>query len=255
MSRVGRAVDVSHHFGEITALDNISFDVNDGVTGLVGVNGAGKSTLLNILSTGLRASEGAFQLSSASGLTGGPAFLHARRHIALMPQSMSLPPRVSVMDFMTYMAWLRGVPRARRPREILDALSKVGLEDRARSRCGELSGGMQRRVLMAQALVARPELLLLDEPTASLDPEQRLNFRAMVADQGAERSVMVSSHLIEDLVPVATRILMLDEGRLVFDGHPSDLRDIGAPLVTEGSGISAYEAAFLALRNGSASRS
>lgn len=245
VSTVVRADGLTHAFGGRTVLEDVSLDLGRGVTGLVGVNGAGKSTLLRILSLGLRPTRGSVSLVGREDLR----LTEARRAVALMPQSANLPGRLRVVDFLAYLAWLRAVPRRQRPSAVERALALAGLDDRAGSRYADLSGGMQRRVLLAQALLAEPGLLLLDEPTASLDPEQRVRIRDVVAEQGRERSVVVSSHLVEDLVPVADRIVMLDAGRVVFDGSPADWEQLGAEHVAPGSPLSAHEAAFLVLRN------
>lgn len=245
MHAVARLDQVTHRFGDNTVLDGIDLEVGRGVTGLVGVNGAGKSTLFRILSHVLVPTGGEARILTAE----GPGATEAKRRVALMPQSALVPGRVRVRDFLTYLAWLRAVPRSERPAAVERALDRVGLADRGTERHGRLSGGMQRRVLLAQALLSDPDLLLLDEPTANLDPEQRHRVRQVIAAEGRERAVLVSSHLIEDLVPVADRIVMLDRGRVAFDGTPADWARVGTEHLAPGSTLSAHEAAFLVLRD------
>lgn len=241
---VVRAESLGCRYGARAVLHDLSFELGPGVTGLVGVNGAGKSTLMRLLGTRLTPSTG-----SLTHFGGDPVAdrTHARRQIGYMPQSLELPSSLTVQDFLAYAAWLRRVPRRTRPAVIEDALRSTDLLDRARSRVGALSGGMHRRLLLAQALLSSPPLLLLDEPTAGLDPEQRIRLRRMVTQEGAERTTVVSSHVMADLVGLADRVLMLDEGRMVFDGTVEQLGELGSGLVTPESDLSPYEAAFLSL--------
>ncbi|MGO4255587.1 ATP-binding cassette domain-containing protein [Marmoricola sp. RAF53] len=148
------------------------------------------------------------------------------------------------------MAWMRGLRRSSWPDEVTRVLAEVELVDRRRDRFAALSGGMVQRVNLAQALLGDPDLLLLDEPLSGLDPEQRIRIRQLVARIGQRHAVLVSTHVMDDVVPVATRVLMLDGGGLAFDGPPAELAAIGERSVTADSAISPYEAAFLALRNG-----
>ncbi|WP_183407709.1 ABC transporter ATP-binding protein [Nocardioides marmoriginsengisoli] len=241
---MAQAGDLSHRYGRHDALIDVTFSLAPGVTGLVGVNGAGKSTLLRLLSTTLLPRSGSLTLFGSD-----PAHQLAdvRRRIGYMPQSLDIPGGLGVRDFLAYMAWLRGYGRRQRPDLIDQALVATDLTGRGRSRVGSLSGGMLRRLLLAQAVLGEPELLVLDEPTAGLDPEQRVRVRELIGRTRPDCATVVSSHLIEDLVPVARRVLMLDGGQLVFDGSIDELGARGAGLVAAGSGLSAHEAAFLSL--------
>jgi ABC-2 type transport system ATP-binding protein len=246
---VARAGELTHRYREHRVFEELGFDLGPGITGLVGVNGAGKSTLLHILAGSLAPTSGSFMLA---GLPERPE--RARRSAAgrttgLMPQQLVLPGRLRVEDYLLYMAWQRALPRKERRSRVKEVLEQVELGRHAQARVGELSGGMQRRLLLAQAVLGSPRLLLLDEPTEALDPEHRLTIRDLIRDQaGDDRAVVLSSHLMEDVAQIADRVLMLDAGRLVFDGTPTQLREIGEPLVTDDTRISAYEAAFLSLR-------
>lgn len=241
---------VTHHYGKRAALSDVTFDLRPGVTGLVGVNGAGKSTLLGVMATALRPTRGTMTLPGVPGGTRSRQRVDAlRRAMALMPQDFVPPARMRVRDFLAYMAWLRALPVDGRAEAVDRALVDADLVERASERLDGLSGGMLRRVLFAQAVLGGPELLLLDEPTSGLDPEQRLRIRGLVAGHGKDRAVLMSSHVMEDVVHIASRVLMLDAGRIVFDGTPAELYAIGTAIVADSALLSPYEAAFLSLRS------
>lgn len=237
-----------HRYADRTVFEDVSFTLPVGTTGLVGVNGAGKTTLLNILATTLRSTAGEIRLSSSSGRRRGGDLLELRRRVALVPQIFVPPRSMRVDQFLTYMAWMRGVRRPERAESVARALEAVELSSRGRDRFASLSGGMVQRANLAQALLAKPELVLLDEPMSGLDPEQRVRLRQLIERIGLTSAVLISSHVMDDIVPIAARILMLDRGRLAFDDSPEALAEIGAGLVQAGSGLSPYETAFLALR-------
>jgi ABC-type multidrug transport system ATPase subunit len=241
-----RASELTQCYGARPVLEDLTFILHPGVTGLIGVNGAGKSTLIRLLATSLVASAGSLELF---GQPADHGVVGARRRIGYMPQSLELPKSLTVQDFLGYMAWLRGFPRRARPGLVEEALSATDLSDRAREKVGALSGGMHRRLLLAQALLGDPELLLLDEPTAGLDPEQRIRVRRLVDGAALARTTVVSSHLMSDLVGLADRILMLDEGRVVFDGTVDELGALGSAVMGAGADLSTHEAAFLRLRS------
>ena len=240
---------VSKSYGGTRVLSEVTFSAEPGIVGLVGVNGAGKTTLLRILAGGIDPDTGGVGLDgSLPDSKRGSSRL--RRATALMPQSVVPPRGMTVLDFMNYMAWLRAVPPKTRSARIDSILESVGLTAMRNRRMTELSGGMLRRATFAQALVSDPAILLLDEPTTGLDPEQRLAMRQLIAAQAGERITILSSHVMEDIETVASRTLMLDAGSLVFDGPLQALRTMGASLVVAGSGLSPLEAAFMHLRSG-----
>ncbi len=239
-----RASELTQRYGARPVLHDVTFVLQPGVTGLIGVNGAGKSTLIKLLATGLVPSAGSLELF---GHPADRAVAVARRRIGYMPQSLELPRALRVQDFLAYVAWLRAIPRRDRPELIEEALTAADLLERAGDRVGVLSGGMLRRLLLAQAILGGPDLLLLDEPTAGLDPQQRIRVRRLVDQASEHRTVVVSSHLMSDLVGLADRILMLDEGRVVFDGTVEELGTLGAAVVGAEADLSPYEAAFLKL--------
>lgn len=198
------------------ALDGVDLVLGTGVTALVGVNGAGKSTLLSVLARALRPGSGRVALD-------GVDIHRARRgaiapRIALMPQEFALPAGAKVLDALAYLAWLRGVPARDAVRRSEEQLEIVGLAGRKADRVSELSGGMVRRLALAQALVGRPDVLLLDEPTTGLDPEQRAGVRDLLAGSLGAPITLVSSHLMEDVAALADHVVMLHDGVVLFAG-------------------------------------
>jgi ABC-2 type transport system ATP-binding protein len=191
-------------------------DMGPGVCGLVGVNGAGKSTLLRSLAGSRRPENGRVRVDDVS--LYGPDRRQVLDRIGYMPQHLELPAEMRVSDALAYASWVRGVPpgtaRARNP-QLLD---RVGLSRRAADRVGQLSGGMNRRLALAVALVTDPDVLLLDEPTTGLDPEQRAALREIVSGLSASAVTVLSSHVMEDVAMMASRIAVLHEGRLLHDG-------------------------------------
>jgi len=214
---------VTKSYGRAPALDGISLTAGTGVTGLLGPNGAGKTTLLRLLATVLAPDRGELCLLGLD--LGVPAERHQiRRHLGYMPQEPGLYRNFTAFEFIDYVAILKELTE-RRPRraEVRRVIEAAGLEAVAGKRIRALSGGMRRRVALAQALLADPALLLLDEPTAGLDPEQRLRFRELVSHPGQDRCVLLSTHQTEDVAALCQRVIVLHQGRVLLDGTPADL--------------------------------
>jgi ABC-2 type transport system ATP-binding protein len=215
--------DVAKRLGRVRALDGIDLDLGHGVTGLLGPNGAGKTTLMRVLATVMAPDSGRVRLfgSDPAQAAGRPAI---RRRLGYMPQEPGFHPRFTTFEFVDYIAILKEhVDRRARHAEVRRVLALVGLTDVSGRRIRALSGGMRRRVALAQALLGAPELLILDEPTAGLDPEQRLRFRELISGLGEDRAVLVSTHQTEDVAAMCARVAVLDHGRVAFDGLPQDL--------------------------------
>lgn len=208
--------------GRHPAVDGLDLGLVHGVHGLLGPNGAGKTTLMRALATVLRPAGGTLVLLDRE-VTGHADLRAVRRRIGYLPQEFGYYRRFTVREFVEYVAWLKEVPTPDVPGAAQRAIDRVGLTDRADKRLKTLSGGMIRRVGIAQAIVNDPELLLLDEPTAGLDPDQRLQFRALLRELGDHTCVLVSTHLVEDVAAACTDVMLIDEGRLVFRGVPGDL--------------------------------
>lgn len=223
------------------ALADVSFELSEGITGLVGVNGAGKSTLLTTLAGAMRPGQGRVVVHGAD-VYRRRERRRALRHIAFVPQLPSFPKNLTAREVVSYLCWMRGTPAAQADVRARNALGQVGLEARVDDKVGALSGGMLRRVALAQALASEADVLLLDEPSTGLDPRQR---RTMVELLGGLRgTVLISSHVMEDVADLSDRVLVLDEGRLLFDGG---LAALGA-LAPEGTPPHRrIEAGFLSL--------
>ncbi|MEU6497451.1 ABC transporter ATP-binding protein [Streptomyces sp. NPDC046984] len=208
--------------GRHLAVDGLDLALKAGVHGLLGPNGAGKTTLMRALSTVVKPAGGSLTLLGAQ-VDGRADLREVRRGLGYLPQQFGFYPRFTVREFVEYMAWLKEVPKAAIPDAVQRAIDRVALADKADTKMKALSGGMLRRAGIAQAIVNDPELLLLDEPTVGLDPEQRLDFRDLLRDLGADTCVLVSTHLVEDVVAACADVILMNEGRLLFHSTPDDL--------------------------------
>jgi ABC-2 type transport system ATP-binding protein len=218
--------NVSRSFGRNKAVDGVNLEAGLGVLGLLGPNGAGKTSLLRMLATVLPPSSGGIRLLDRDpGTAAGRREI--RRRLGYLPQNLGYYPAFTVVEFIEYFALLKEVPPARVPKAVATAVERADLGDKARSRLRTLSGGMLRRVGIAQAIVNDPGLLLLDEPTAGLDPEQRVGFRALLRSLGETSTVVVSTHLVEDVGAACSQVAMMDAGHIVFRGAPADLVALG----------------------------
>jgi ABC-2 type transport system ATP-binding protein len=213
---------LAQRFGRTRVIDGLDLEVGTGVFGLLGPNGAGKTTLLRTLATVLVPAAGRLRLLGHDPLDAGERRA-IRRRLGYLPQALGYYPNFTVAEFVEYFALLKEVPTPRVNAAVARAIERVGLGDRARSKLKTLSGGMLRRVGIAQAIVNEPALLLLDEPTAGLDPEQRVGFRALLREIGATGTVVVSTHLVEDVGAACTEVALMDGGRIVFRGTPAEL--------------------------------
>jgi ABC-2 type transport system ATP-binding protein len=223
--------DVCKSYGAVRALDHVDLDLVHGVTGLLGPNGAGKTTLMRILATLMAPDRGSVRIEGLDP-TDARQRLELRRRLGYLPQDLGLYPRFTVFEFVDYIAIMKELKdRRERHRRVAAALEAVGLEDVSGRRIKTLSGGMARRVGIAQALVADPDLLILDEPTAGLDPQQRARFRELLASLGSRRQVILSTHLVEDVAAICTSVVILWEGSSVFHGSPQELRERAAGMV------------------------
>ena len=215
-------------FGATQALDGADAAFGPGVNGLLGPNGAGKTTLLRILATVLAPDKGAVEVLGADPTT-GDGRLAVRRRLGYLPQEPGFHRHFSAFDFVDYVAILKEWgDRRERHDEVRRVLSLVGLEAVLHKRIRQLSGGMRRRVGIAQALVGRPDLLVLDEPTAGLDPEQRLRFRELLGTQAAGATVLLSTHQTDDVAALCQRVVVLLGGHVRFAGAPSALAGMAA---------------------------
>ena len=217
------ASGLSLRYGGTAALDDVSLRLHEGVTGLLGPNGAGKTTLLRVLATAVPADRGAFTvLGHDPGTTAGRQ--EVRRRLGYLPQTPGFHPDFTAFAFVDYVAILKELTdRAARHREVRRVLEAVDLSEVRGKRIKRLSGGMRQRVALAAALLGDPGLLLLDEPTVGLDPEQRMRFREVIAEAGQGRTVLLSTHQTEDVAMLCHRVIVMAHGRVRFDGTPAEL--------------------------------
>jgi ABC-2 type transport system ATP-binding protein len=216
---------IDKRFGTSPALEGITLEVNPGITGLLGPNGAGKTTLLRIVATVLAPDRGVLSLLGLD-----PSRAHERveirRRLGYMPQEPGFYRHFTAFEFVDYVAILKKLTERRaRHEEVHRVLSLVGLADVRDRKVKALSGGMRRRLVLAQALLADPDLLVLDEPIAGLDPEQRLRFREVVSLLPNRPTVVLSTHQTEDVTALCERVVVLDGGVIRFDGTPDALAE------------------------------
>jgi len=214
--------DITRKFGRNTAVDGVSLDVGPGVFGLLGPNGAGKTSLLRMLATVLPPSSGQLRLLDRDPASPAPR-REIRRRLGYLPQNLGYYPSFTVVEFVEYFALLKEMPPHLVTKAVAAAVEKVDLGSKAKAKLRTLSGGMLRRVGIAQAIVNEPELLLFDEPTAGLDPEQRVAFRALMRDFGQTATVVVSTHLVEDVGAACSEVALMSDGKIVFRGTPAEL--------------------------------
>ena len=241
--------NVARRFGRFEAVRGAELSAGPGVLGLLGPNGAGKTTLLRIMATVIPSSSGTVRLLGRD--PAAPAERREiRRRLGYLPQTQGSYPNFTVTEFVEYFALLKEIPGPRAARAAAEAIEQVGLGGRARSKLRSLSGGMLRRVGIAQAIVNDPLLLLLDEPTAGLDPQQRIEFRALLREIGARAAVVVSTHLVEDVAVACDHVVMMAGGRTVFSGTTADLAALGQARAATAAGESPLESGYAAVLAG-----
>jgi ABC-type multidrug transport system ATPase subunit len=212
--------DLSKQFGSRWALHNVSLRTGPDLVGLVGPNGAGKTTLMRIIATLLEPTAGSIRWDGQSTRTHGRAL---RQVLGYLPQEFGIYPEFSGRQFLRYLAAMKGLPKDMARRRVDEVLEIVNLERDADRRLTAYSGGMKQRIGIAQALLNDPELLIVDEPTGGLDPEERVRFRTLLASLTASRITLLSTHIIADVEAVATRLVILREGRVLADTTPDEL--------------------------------
>ncbi|MBQ6364083.1 MAG: ABC transporter ATP-binding protein [Lachnospiraceae bacterium] len=196
------------------AVDRMSFTLTKGVTGLLGANGAGKTTLMRIL-CGILVPDGGTVTCDGMDVETE----EYREILGYLPQEFGYYPEFTGRDFLLYMSAVKGLQKADALKKTEELIEVVGLKDAARKRVRTYSGGMKQRLGIAQALINDPQILIMDEPTAGLDPQERIRFRNLIANIGKDRIVLLSTHIVSDLEHIADKLMIMKEGRLLWQGE------------------------------------
>jgi len=212
--------NLTKKYGDNTVLDNINFTFDKGVYGLLGANGAGKSTLMNLITDNIKRTSGEVLYNGTDILSLGAKF---RKNVGYTPQLQGMYEDFTARAFLHYIGSLKGMKHKEIKAQTEEFLDVVGLKKTAYKRLGSFSGGMRQRVLIAAAMLDRPEILILDEPTAGLDPEERIRLRNYIADMGRERTVILATHVVSDIESIAHSVIMLCKGKPAAVGTPSQL--------------------------------
>lgn len=217
-----RIENLTKKFGGQRAVDNISFEVKTGeILGFLGPNGAGKTTTMRIITNYLAAAEGEVYIGGKSIRENAQEL---KIHIGYLPENNPLYPEMPVIDYLEFAASLQGVPKERITERIIEMVRVCGLNSEKHKKIGELSKGYRQRVGLAQAMIHDPEILILDEPTAGLDPNQIAEIRKLIRELGKEKTVILCTHILPEVEATCDRILIINRGRIVADGTSDNLR-------------------------------
>ncbi len=206
------------------ALNSVSLNIDNGMFGLLGRNGSGKTTLMRILTTLLTPTDGNVSILGTEVKKANTEKI--KRSIGYLPQEFGFSKDFTVYEILEYMCLLRGTPKGKQKILIADALEKVNLTKHSKKKYRQLSGGMKRRVGLAQAMLENPPILIVDEPTAGVDPEERINIRKLLSNYAENHTVIFSTHIVEDIEYTCNKLAVLDEGNLLFAGSLTELLDI-----------------------------
>ena len=212
--------ELSKKYGDFQALKALSAEFTEGIYGILGPNGAGKSTLMNLLTDNLKRTAGEICLDGEEILSLGRDY---RAKLGYMPQQQGFYEQFSAMEFLRYIGKLKGLKGKRLNEQIEELLTKVNLYEKRHSPMGSFSGGMRQRVLLAQALLGDPRIIIMDEPTAGLDPKERINIRNIVAEISKNRIVFIATHVVSDIECIANKVLLLKNGSLIRMESPAEL--------------------------------
>ena len=212
--------ELRKNYGEKEALKGVSFSLTPGIYGLLGPNGAGKSTLIGILTGNLKASSGSIWVNGKEIGTMGAGY---RKMLGYMPQQQALYPSFTAKSFLDYMAALKGMEKEKAREQIPQVLEMVELTEYAGKKIKTFSGGMKQRLLIAQAILDDPDILILDEPTAGLDPKQRISVRNLISSIAKDKIVIIATHVVSDVEFIAKELILLQDGNVVEKGDKKEI--------------------------------
>ena len=212
--------DLTKDFGSFRAVDQVTFTMHSGVYGLLGVNGAGKTTLMRMLTTLIPPTGGEIRWDGQDVFRMNSAY---RKLLGYLPQDFGYYPDFSIYDYLMYIASIKGIRPAAAKQRALRLLKQVGLSQAGHKKMKTLSGGMKRRVGIAQAMLNDPKILILDEPTAGLDPNERIRFRNLISELSEDRIVLLSTHIVSDIEYIASEILLMKDGRITLSGTAEEV--------------------------------
>jgi ABC-2 type transport system ATP-binding protein len=222
--------DVSKNYGKVRALDKVNIAFGEGVHGLLGENGAGKTTLMRIITTVIEQDSGTIEHNGVS----WDNKEEIRKMIGYLPQKFSMYRQLTVRESLRHIAILKGMEKGWKL-AVDNAIESVNLEEKADSRIGELSGGMVRRLGIAQAVLGNPEIIVVDEPTAGLDPEERMRFRLLLRQLGVGKTVILSTHIVDDVESVCDNLTILHKGKVVITGTPKEIKSMAGGKIWKAS--------------------
>ncbi|MDE5933213.1 MAG: ABC transporter ATP-binding protein [Lachnospiraceae bacterium] len=211
---------LTKHYGSKIAVDCVSAVLKPGVYGLLGANGAGKTTLMRMMCAILESTSGEVLLDGKEVTSMGADY---RNVLGYLPQDFGYYPGYTAQEFLLYVSALKGIPKNIARKRTVELLEEVGLGDVAHKKVKTFSGGMKQRVGIAQALLNHPEILILDEPTAGLDPKERVRFRNLLSDYAGDKIVILSTHIVSDIEAIADEVLLMKKGKFVLQGSVPDL--------------------------------
>ena len=212
--------ELTKEFGDVTAVNKVAYTLSHGVYGLLGVNGAGKTTLMRMLCTLQKPTAGMITWDGRDIFTMDGEY---RRLLGYLPQDFGYYPDFTVYDYLMYISAIKGIRPAAARRRTETLLAQVGMSNAKHKKMKKLSGGMKRRVGIAQAMLGDPKILILDEPTAGLDPNERIRFRNLISEISGERIVLLSTHIVSDVEYIANEILLMKDGQIILSGTAEDL--------------------------------
>lgn len=212
--------DLTKEFGAFVAVDHINLTMTKGVYGLLGVNGAGKTTLMRMICTLVKPTNGSITCDGKDIFRMGGEY---RSLLGYLPQDFGFYPEFTVKDYLLYIASIKGVRPIVARKRVKELISKIGLTKVANKKMKKLSGGMKRRAGIAQAMLNDPQILILDEPTAGLDPNERIRFRKLISELAEERLVLLSTHIVSDIEYVASEVWLMKDGKMVQTGTVDEI--------------------------------